>query len=260
MHGIKIFYDLRSKLKNPPINIRCSGTFFRYSFSYSFCDGLLRLLNGLNIRFQSVRYDAAVDFVSMGEEVYIPIPEVLPQPGSFKKELKYGRINDRILDEIKTYPYFGDALLRIYNKLTDRKDAEFLDRHPEYKGALGVWRLEFQFRSDTLRAVQINGAESFKDYWSLFREVLGQCFRRYKFRGFEFNPSSVSSYIPKKTDDMASLNHAHNQMLSWYRKYNILDKKIHVNANSFKDEPTASVIDLMSAFDDSKKVNQGVPF
>lgn len=244
-YGITIFHDLRPRLKNPAMSIRLAGTFFRYGFAFDFVNELLRFLHSLEIRLQPVRVDAAVDFVSMGE-LYLPIPACLPLPGSVQKSLKYERLEDKTLLSIKTYPYKGDALLRVYDKLKDDRDSGFLDRHPEYSGCNAVWRLEFEFKADTLRAVYFNSPDSWSDYDSVFKSVLGQCFRRYAFSGFKFPKSTITSYFKHEKDDERSLNDAINKMTSYYRRVLQIEKRLY-SKKPFRSNDEYSVFDLMEA-------------
>lgn len=247
-HGITIFHDLRPRLKNPAMSIRLAGTFFRFGFSFDFVNEILRILHDLEFKLQPVRVDAAVDFVSMGER-FIPIPYALPLSGDpkNKKRIFYGRIDDTILDSMRTHPYKGDCLLRVYNKLTDTKDPHYLLRHPEYSGCNAVWRLEFEFKSDTLRAVYFNNPDDWRDYDSIFKSILGQCFRRYRFDGFDFPKSLISSYFKHDKDDERSLNDAINKMTSYYRRVLQIEKRLYSKNRSSRGFDADNVFDLMAA-------------
>ncbi|PKL43354.1 MAG: hypothetical protein CVV41_09855 [Candidatus Riflebacteria bacterium HGW-Riflebacteria-1] len=232
------------------MTIKLAGTFFRYGFSFDFVNQLLGFLSSLEIQICPVRVDAAVDFVSMGER-YIPVPTVLPQPGSRQKSLFYGRVDDKILTIIRTNPYSGDSLLRVYDKLTDEKDPHFLLRHPEYEGFTAIWRLEFEFKGDTGRAVYINSPESWSSYDSLYREILGQCFRRYSFQGFEYPKSQNTSYIRKDNDDIRRYNDAINKMRSNYNRAIQLEKRIFCK-RPVLDTDSMSVFDLMAEHEEKE--------
>ncbi|EKD83303.1 MAG: hypothetical protein ACD_39C00758G0005 [uncultured bacterium] len=245
-YGITIFHDLRPRLKNCAMHILLAGTFFRYGFAFQFVNELLRFLHALDLRISPSRVDSAVDFVSMGER-FIPVPHCLPLPGDPKnqKRLKYERVDDMTLLSIKTHPYKGDSLLRVYDKLQDTKDPHFLLRHPEYSGCKAVWRLEFEFRADTLRAVYFNCPDSWRDYDSVFRSVLGQCFRRYKFDGFEFPASTITSYFKHQHDDERAYLDSINKMTSHYRRAIQLEKRLYSKSPS-RSFDEYSVFDLMS--------------
>ena len=253
--GVKIFLEPRPKCHNHPLYIRLSGTFFRYAFSYVFVDALLKMLHGLEIKWNPVRFDASVDFISY-EEIFIPHPSVVVRPGILPKMKKESLIitfpdgsSDEVLDGYKA-GYGGDCALRIYNKLTDEHDTEFLKRHTEYEGCSGVWRLEFQLRGDTLKAVFANSRESFISYDAVYAETLGQCFRRYNFQGFEYPKSEISSYIKRIKTDEGTYKSWQSKLKGLFHKVLQLEAQMFNKSERYRSFETFRVFDF---FDEKEK-------
>lgn len=172
-------------------------------------------------KWRPIRIDASVDFISFSE-VYIPYPSFKRTTNRHEKEFSERWVGERL--ETITYGLDG-CRLTVYDKLRDRKDPEFLSRHPEYDSCRGVWRLEFQFRRSELKDVYKKVPDRFKDYSSVYNLVLGQCFRRFSFQGFDFPASEVSTYIKRvKPTDEGKLNmwlkrrrSAHDQVIRYER-------------------------------------------
>lgn len=222
-YGVTIFHNVRNKVLNPPLSLCFTGRFFRYANHKDVIDRVLSILNTghyvdpflegrkeqVTFRYQPVRIDASVDFISFGP-VYKPIPhflEISGCHGDFDYQFSGPDLDGLTLKMISSGS--DGARLTVYDKLKDKHDKEYLCRHPEFDGCSGVWRLEFQFRRSEIKAVYKKSPFSFLNYESCYQEILGQCFRRYRFDGFVCKPSEVSCYLKraKSTDE---------SLLSWH--------------------------------------------
>lgn len=249
--GFSMFFDVKPGLNNPPLNILMTGKFFRLDWSYDFLNDFLLLINEakeFGFKWRPVRFDASIDFVTWGSEPFYPDPESL-QTTAGKKEIDRTYGDDGSLKKISS-GYGSDCALKVYDKLKDTEDKNYLNRHPDFEGCSGVYRLEFQLRGETLRAIFKNSFESFSDYMTTFKEVLGQCFRRYKFSNFEFPSSSVSSYVRRVSTDQASLNYWHDQLLKAARMVNYYEHLLYGGKHTLKTfgqiQAEERIIDLMS--------------
>lgn len=254
--GFYCFVSPRSNLKNPPIQLRCTGSFFFCNEAYVFLDKLLKFVYSVNgYRFSFIRIDARVDFLSFSaDEYFVPEPYRIEKRGKptkikafvdwdlFKqllenlkecRSLPFKDYSEAVDDLSKAVENFtcgaGDSYLRVYNKLLKLPNyltAYGLNLDPEFKDKelFGVWRIEFEFKGKKLKGLEKKAL--MVDCESIFHHLMGQCHRRYCFFNFQYEPSLISSYFRTTPNAAHILQNRINKCLKIYREYDALAQQI----------------------------------
>jgi hypothetical protein len=220
LFGFTLFQEVRPKCKNSPLFLRLTGQFFKLKSSHDFIDALLGVLNACEVDYNICRVDACVDFISTpGDQEFIPKP-------SYKEVLPGKRPPmDYTGDDVNGVKMWSsgksDSRLRVYNKLLENPDYA-KDYYAGKEDFLSVWRLEYQFRSKSLKKLQNNLEKvrcKFQTSEAIIKEILGQAGRRFDFEGFELKPSLITGYVRKQASDLGKINAAKQKALSNFRRY-----------------------------------------
>jgi len=263
--GFRFSYDVKPRLKNSFAVLELTGRFFRLQKSHDFIDSFLSLLRKFDIRYVLTRCDAALDFQSFSGIEQPFIPNVVYNDTGLAAPLIH-----RYKETPQGIAFDGfqagksDANLRVYNKLAENPDYCSI-YSVSRQDILSCWRVEFEFRSQSFKDLQLNLADAgivLDSSEKLFNEVFGQFSRRYTLSDFQLPSSPYSAYRPKKPLIEHQIRYWYDEALRAYKRYLLLSSEAYQRdiflANTDAELGIAARIDLQSAFERSlEESNKG---